>query len=91
MNPIFGWLQVNCFMSSPEPSSSTHATRDLRDPVESLTSVSGSGRRKIETSTSHKRLFHPCSEGSVFTRHGEVQFPSHSTLVLYQLEIIRGK
>lgn len=92
MNPVFGWLQLNCFMNSPGLSSSTHATRDLCDPVESLTSLSGSGRRKIKkTSTSCKRLFHPCSERSVFTGHGEFQFPPHSTLVLSQLQSIRGE
>lgn len=99
MNPVFGWLQLHCFMNSRGLGSSTHATRDPRDPVESLTSLSGSGRRKIEEtstgtfkqSTCRKRLFHPCPEGSVFTGHREVQFPPHSTLVLSQLQSIRGE
>lgn len=48
MNAVFGWLQLNCFMNSLGLIRSTHATRDPCDPVESLTSLSGTGRRKIE-------------------------------------------
>lgn len=47
MSPVFGWLQQNCFMNSPGPSSSAHATGNPSDPVEGFTSLSGAGRRKI--------------------------------------------
>lgn len=87
ISPVFGWLQLNCFMNKQSWTQQQRSRygKSFRSSGRLNFSVRGRQKkdREGETSTGtfrqnscHKRLFHPCPEGSVFTGQREVRFPS---------------